>query len=379
MNDTIDFIKDYLTHNHLISALLLVFITSICVNIFTPRIVVVAKKKNLIIPIVTRSSHRKEISSLGGVAFFIVFLICIPLINLVHFGAYSGYNLITALTILFMVGLKDDLVNSSPRVKLYGQFMASIFVVLSPDFIISNYYGFLGIYEVDPIVSIFISLLFLVFFINSFNLIDGLDGLASIIGIVITSAFLVMFLLMKDYFFAGLSLVTVTMLLAFLRFNLTNGKLKIFMGDCGSLNIGLIIGALSLRFLANEPIDVDSRIFSPENRILFIFSVLIIPLMDTFRVMTVRILNGDSPMKADRNHLHHLLLDFFKSHVLVSLFLGVLNLIVIFIFIAISKTNSIKFVSSVMVLTTILIIFGFYLINTINKKNKKTFNKTIKQ
>lgn len=379
MNDTIDFIKDYLTHNHLISALLLVFITSICVNIFTPRIVVVAKKKNLIIPIVTRSSHRKEISSLGGVAFFIVFLICIPLINLVHFGAYSGYNLITALTILFMVGLKDDLVNSSPRVKLYGQFMASIFVVLSPDFIISNYYGFLGIYEVDPIVSIFISLFFLVFFINSFNLIDGLDGLASIIGIVITSTFLVMFLLMKDYFFAGLSLVTVTMLLAFLRFNLTNGKLKIFMGDCGSLNIGLIIGALSLRFLANEPIDVDSRIFSPENRILFIFSVLIIPLMDTFRVMTVRILNGDSPMKADRNHLHHLLLDFFKSHVLVSLFLGVLNLIVIFIFIAISKTNSIKFVSSVMVLTTILIIFGFYLINTINKKNKKTFNKTIKQ
>ncbi|MDD2983048.1 MAG: MraY family glycosyltransferase [Crocinitomicaceae bacterium] len=379
MNETIDFLKDYLTHNHLLSAILLVFIASICVNIFTPRIIVVAKKKNLIIPIVTRSSHRKEISSLGGVAFFSVFLICIPLINLIHFGNYTGYNLITALTILFMVGLKDDLVNSSPRVKLNGQFMASFFVVLSPDFIISNYHGFLGIYEVDPIISILISLLFLVFFINSFNLIDGLDGLASIIGIVVTSTFIFLFMLMKDYFFAGLSLVTVSMLFAFLRFNLTNGKLKIFMGDCGSLNIGLIIGALSLRFLANEPIDIDSRIFSPENRILFIFSVLIIPLLDTFRVMTVRILNGDSPLKADRNHLHHLLLDFFKSHILVSLFLGVLNLTVIFIFIAISKTNSIKFVSSVMVLTTIIIIFGFYLINTINKKNKKTFNKTIKQ
>jgi UDP-GlcNAc:undecaprenyl-phosphate GlcNAc-1-phosphate transferase len=379
MNETIDFLKDYLTYNHLISALLLVFIASICVNIFIPRIIVVAKKKNLIIPIVTRSSHRKEISSLGGVSFFVVYLICIPLINMIHFGNYTGYNLITALTILFMVGLKDDLVNSSPRVKLYGQFIASIFVVLSPDFIISNYHGFLGIYEIDPIISVFISLLFLVFFINSFNLIDGLDGLASIVGIVISSTFLCMFLLMKDYFFAGLSLVTVTMLFAFLRFNLTNGRLKIFMGDCGSLNIGLIIGALALRFLANEPIDVSERIFSPDNRVLFVFSVLIIPLIDTFRVMTVRILNGDSPLKADRNHLHHLLLDFFKSHLLVSVTLGALNLTVILIFLAISKTNSIKFVSSVMVLTTIIIISAFYLINSVNKKNKKTFNKTIKQ
>ena len=129
-------IKDYLTYNHLIAGVLLIVIVAVCINLITPRVIHVAHKKNLIIPIVSRSCHSKEVPSLGGVGFFMVYLMCIPIINMIHFGSFAGYNVIAAITILFMVGLKDDLVNTSPKVKLYGQFLASIFIVLSPDLVI---------------------------------------------------------------------------------------------------------------------------------------------------------------------------------------------------------------------------------------------------
>ena len=372
MQEIIENIKDYLTYNHLIAGFLLIVIVAVNIYIITPRVIHVAHAKNLIIPIVSRSCHATEVPSLGGVSFFMVYLMCIPIINMIHFGSFAGYNVIGAITILFMVGLKDDLVNSSAKVKLYGQFIASFFIVLSPDFIITNYHGFLGIYTINPILSMFLSMLFLVFFINTFNLIDGLDGLASVIGIVISATFLFMFTVKGDYFFAALSLVTTTMLTTFLRFNFSKGKMKMFMGDCGSMMIGLIIGIMSIRFLASEPLPVDKQLFIPENRFLFIFTILFIPLLDTFRVIAVRIMSGKSPLKADKNHLHHLLLQYLKTHLAVSISLGLINILVIVIFISISNTYSIHIVSIVMFITTLLILLAFYLM-TLKRKKKNRY------
>lgn len=368
MQSTIEIIKDYLIYNHLVSGLIMIALVVAAVNIIIPRVIVVAVKKKLIIPIIKRSSHNKEVPSLGGISFFMVYLITIPLINMIHYESFAGYNIIAAISILFMVGLKDDLVNSSPRVKLYGQFLASGFIVLSPEFLITNYHGFLGIYEINPFASMFISMGFIVFFINSFNLIDGLDGLASFVGIVISAAFLIVFSIREDFFYSSLALVTIAMLVAFLRFNLTKGKLKIFMGDCGSLIIGLMISVLAVHYLASEPLPMTNHLFLPENRFIFVFSVLFIPLLDTARVIVIRILAGKHPMKADRNHLHHVLLDFMKSHIWASISLGLLNLIVIVTFISISNTFPIEVVSVVMVLMTLLVLLLIYTINSSNKK-----------
>lgn len=378
MEELIQNIKHYLTINHLFAGLLLVAIVAVSMQIITPRVIVVARKKKLIIPICSRSSHNKEVPSLGGVSFFIIYLISIPIINMIHFGSFAGYNIIGAVTIMFMVGLKDDLVNSSAKVKLYGQFLASFFIALSPDFIISNYHGFLGIYEVNPLISMLVSIIFLVFFINSFNLIDGLDGLASVIGIIITSTFLVMFMLKNDYFFMALSVVTITMLLSFLRFNLSKGRMKMFMGDSGSLIIGMIIGMLALRYLASPPLPLDKQLFIPENRIIFVLCILFIPLLDTFRVIVIRLSKGQSPLTADRNHLHHLLLDRLKTHFLVAITLGAINLAVILIFVTVSRNNSIYIVSLTMFLTTFIILLIAYFASTKRKIEKAASKKKVK-
>ncbi len=377
MQSTIKIIQDYLIYNPLILGFMMIILVITAVNIITPRVIVVAVKKKLIIPIINRSSHSKEVPSLGGVSFVMVYLITIPLINMIYYENFAGYNIIAAISILFMVGLKDDLVSSSPKVKLYGQFLAAGFIVISPEFLITNYHGFLGIYEINPFISMVLSFGFLVFFINSFNLIDGLDGLASVVGTVISGTFLIIFFLKEDYFYFSLALVTISMLVAFLRFNLNKGKLKIFMGDCGSLIIGLMIAIMALHYLAS-PWSLTNHLFLPENRFIFVFSVLFIPLLDTFRVIGIRLLAGKHPMKADKNHLHHVLLEFMKSHIWASISLGLLNLIVIMTFVTISNAYPFKIVTFVMILMTLFVLLLIYTINTSNKiaskKNQTKFH-----
>jgi UDP-GlcNAc:undecaprenyl-phosphate GlcNAc-1-phosphate transferase len=320
----------------------LVFLGSFFLVYFTiPKVIYVAYIKKLTAPIIHRSSHSRSIPSLAGVAFFMSFVIFISLLQLVYHES-TGYNIIAAISILFMIGLKDDLINSSAIVKLYGQFLASLFIIFSPAFHITNLNGFLGLNYINPVMSIAIAVFFLTFVINAFNLIDGIDGLAAGVGIVSCSTFMILFFIKEDYFFFLLCVLTVSILLAFLRFNLSSGKLKIFMGDCGSLVIGMILGVCTLHYLSTPLLVPAKRLFLPENRILFTTAVLFIPIFDTVRVIIIRLLNNLSPFSADRNHLHHILLDFGMSHRKATLSLIALNIfVIIFFFIVSNKLNNI--------------------------------------
>lgn len=359
MNSIIDWVIFFLKQNLYVFALLVFIGSFISVNLFIPRVIYVAYQKKLTAPIIARSSHSRMIPSLGGVAFFMAIIIFISLIEMVLHD-FAGYNVIAALSILFMVGLKDDLVNSSARVKLYGQLLASIFIVFSSAFQIKSFHGFMGIYEIHPIVSVMIGVLFLTLIINAYNLIDGIDGLASIIGIIICSTFAFLYYVKKDYFFFLLCILTIGVLVAFLRFNLSSGRMKMFMGDCGSLVIGLIIGASTLHYLSTETLSQNLRFFYPENRVLFVTAVLFVPLFDTVRIIIIRILTGRSPFEADRNHLHHILIDSGISHFKSSVLIGMINVIVISVFFAVSNHLNNLAVTGIMFSLYLLIALGFH-------------------
>lgn len=359
MSSTFESIILFLKNNIYIACLFVLLGSSISVILLMPRVLYVAYQKRLTAPIIARSSHTRTVPSLGGVAFFMTFMIFISLIEM---GLKNGvgYNIIAAISILFMVGLKDDLVNSSARVKLYGQLLASLFIVFCTPFHIDTLHGFLGICELYPLVSILISTLFLTFIINAYNLIDGIDGLAAIIGIIISSTFMLLFFLKKDYLFFLLCAMTIGTLIGFLRFNLSSGRMKMFMGDCGSLLIGMMIGIFTLHYLSSEPLSPSIRLFVPDNRVIFISAVLFIPLFDTIRIIIIRILNGKSPFEADRNHLHHILLDKGFSHLKASLALGMLNVLVLAVFFIASKFLNHLNLLGIMVLLYLLIALYFY-------------------
>ena len=335
--------------------MLAVFVAAFVLTFFLiPKILWVIKEKNLLKPVIDRSVHTVETPSFGGVAFFMVLVLMISMLQSFQLTPI-GNHFIAGLTILFMVGLKDDLVVSSPRAKLLGQLIAIGFVIFSPSLAIDSLHGFMGIHEIPSYVGYLIATGIMLLLINGYNLIDGINGLAGIIGIVICFFYGLFFYLTENHFFMMLCLVVTGILFAFLRYNLSLGKHKIFMGDSGSLVIGFIIGFLTIEILAmpSKPFLLTHG-FVPINRIPFVIAVLFIPLFDTFRVMILRVINGRSPFKAGQDHVHHLLLDCGLDHPKACAVLALVNLIVISTFLMLSGNFS--------NLTIFITIIGFFVL-----------------
>lgn len=303
-----------------------------------PKVLWVSKEKRLTKAVCDRSSHKFETPSFGGVAFFMCLVMVVSVLQSLTEG-YTGNHFIIGMTMLFLVGLKDDLVVSTAKVKLFGQIMAACFIIFSPEMELNTLRGFLGIYEIPLILSYTLKAFLVVGLINAYNLIDGIDGLASIIGIVIGLSYAVIFYMAGHSYYVLVSLCLVGMLSAFLRFNFSRGKRKIFMGDSGSLIIGFLIAYLSLKYLVMPPqkslVDLG---FLPENRVFLSLAVLFIPIFDTARVMALRLIKGDSPFSADRNHVHHVLLDLGFTHKTSSILMGFLNLAIIILYLMVARS-----------------------------------------
>jgi len=313
----------------LLASLFLSILAFICINSLTPVIIWVSFQKRLVTPVNKRSSHKSSTPPFGGVAFYIIFIVFISLIQAI-LNESIGYHIIAASSILFMIGLKDDLIHSTARAKLAGQVAASLIAVHSTSFRIPLHLFFNNI-TIHPLISILASVCLLILIINAYNLIDGIDGLAAMIGIIACSTYAWLFFINKELFFFLLSIITIGILTAFLRFNLSKKNNKIFMGDCGSLTIGLIIGLLTLRFLS-IPLTLTPQLNKIENKIILTTAVLFIPFLDTCRIIIIRIMKRQSPFKADKNHLHHVLINRGFTHIQASLLLSLAQVSALLLF-----------------------------------------------
>ena len=325
-----------------------------------PKIIALVEYKNLMDKPNNRSSHKLTTPTLGGVSFFYVLIFALFFLK-TWCNHDEAIYFIPGLTILFIVGLKDDLVVLSPYSKLVAQLISVIFILSNDSFTIHSLNGFFGIYEIPIYVYYVIGAFIMVTIINAYNLIDGIDGLAAIVGIVILIIYATIFYMAKEYFFLLISLTLNGCLIAFLKFNLSSNESneKIFMGDTGSLIVGFIISTLTLKFFALYPEANNNLPFLIENIPLIAISILIVPLFDTARVFTIRIASKRSPFSADRNHTHHILIDYFKlSHQKASLIIGAFNLVFVYLFIILGS-SSIN-VWLITVLITVVIILGYF-------------------
>jgi UDP-N-acetylmuramyl pentapeptide phosphotransferase/UDP-N-acetylglucosamine-1-phosphate transferase len=270
-----------------------------------------------------RSSHKGNVPSFGGVAFYISYILVLFFSQTLD-NHHVSLTLLASISIVFFTGFLDDLKDLSPKLKFFGQFLAVGLLMIQPDFRITSLHGFIGIYEIPLTVSIAGSMFFLLGLINAFNLIDGIDGLTGITGIIVASFYAFMFYSLGNFFYAAIAVTTIATLLAFLRFNFSI-QWKIFMGDTGSLVIGLVLGLLTLKLLSFGDEAYVSLSFNRAQLPLFLIAVLFVPLLDTLRVMLVRALNGVSIFEPDRNHIHHIIIDYGLSHRRASFLIGLSN------------------------------------------------------
>jgi len=325
-----------------------------------PKLINIIHVKNLMDDPDGRSSHNKKTPTLGGFVFFIVIMLCLFFLKSYDTSLVS-FNIIPSLTILFFVGLKDDLMILAPSTKILAQMVAITFILLNPDMLPPNFYGFIGLTDIPLGFSIVFSYFIVLSIINAYNLIDGIDGLAAMIGIIIFTVFTFIFYSLQLYYYSLLAILVVGFLLAFLRYNLSS-KNKIFMGDTGSMIVGLLIGIMILRFLALDNSQLLSLHIKPSNIFLLSLVILFILFMDTIRVVIIRLINKKGAFSPDRNHIHHIIIDLGISHFKASTIISFYHVFVILLFFALSKilsTTGLFIVFVLVSLFTILIVFHF--------------------
>lgn len=277
-------------------------IACIVVTVSIPSIIFTSIKYNLFD---TNDMHRKNhgdnISRLGGLAIVGSFTIVTLLFSTLT--AFKEANfLITSCIILAALGLKDDVYGSNTSTKFFLQLIVAFILVFFGDFRLTSLYGVLGISDMNLIWGGVFSVILIIFLNNAFNLIDGIDGLAASIGIIANLIFGVIFALMHQVTYAFIAFALAGSVIGFLKYNWHPAK--IFMGDTGALIIGLVTAALSIKFIelnkfSEKP---DPFIFSAPA---IAVAILIVPVFDSLRIFTVRLLKGNSPFHGDRNHIHH--------------------------------------------------------------------------
>jgi len=272
-----------------------------------------------------RKQHDHGIPRLGGIAIFVSFTITSLLFSMTDKSLPINY-LLTACIILFAMGLKDDLSGVNSRTKFFIQFIVASILVLFGNIRLTSMYGVFGIHDLPYWPSVALSVLTIILLVNAFNLIDGIDGLAATTGIVANGCFAALFIYIHQYQLAAVSMAMVGAIFGFLKFNITPAK--IFMGDTGSMLIGLISVVMAIKFIELNKFTASTtpEIFSAPA---LAVAILIGPIFDTLRVFILRISSGLSPFAADRNHIHHRMLKLGFTHLQTTLILAGINLLCI--------------------------------------------------
>lgn len=312
------------------------FISFILTYRAIPIIIYLSYVKNLFVIPNGRSSHFVNTPNLGGVGIFIgaVFtsnMIGSFILNQTQLSQLTSLN--AAMILLFFAGIKDDIYNLTPLKKLLIQIFAAIIVVVSSNIRIVSFFGLFGIDEIPLIVSYIFTIIVFVFIINAYNLIDGIDGLAGSIALIIFSFYGYIFFISNNFFGLVLCVTIIGSMIAFLTFNVSKSKRKIFMGDTGSMFIGFLIVYLSTIILDNSSINNISNVS------VVVLALLSFPILDTIRIFTIRLLSGKNPLNADKNHMHHRLLRFGFSHIKATIIISFFVILIVLFSLLTSSLN----------------------------------------
>ena len=287
--------------------------------VIIPRILVISHKKRLYDVPDARKVHTMPVPRLGGLSFFPVILMSMFLVigfrlyfwdmdtsSLSFNMLYEYLFLFVGMTLLYLVGVCDDLVGVGYRYKFAVQIAAAFLLVLSGNWF-DSFGGLFGIYSVPVWVGVPFTVFIVVYITNAINLIDGIDGLASGLCCIALSVLSVIFFLRGQYVYALLAICTLGILMPFWCYNVfgnANRGHKLFMGDAGSLTLGYVISFLIIHMSVTN--EVSPTLSNPY--MVIAFSTVLVPLLDVIRVVLHRLREHKNPFLPDKNHFHHKLL-----------------------------------------------------------------------
>lgn len=312
-----------------------------------PIIYLSFRKKILDVPD-DRRVHIDSTPRLGGLAIFASFASAVTIFGDFSQKHFAVQQIFAGVILLFFAGVKDDIVPITAFKKFFMQLLATGIVVFVGGLRVTSLHGFMGVYGLENIgMSYAFTFVTIIAITNAINLIDGLNGLAGSLVLLMSLVFGVLFYVQGSPM-GVLAFATAGAMIGFLKFNMLDGK--IFMGDSGSLVIGFLMAVFCVNYLESDLSELSK---TPH----LCIAILIVPLFDTLRVFITRIIQGRSPFSPDKNHIHHKLIDLGFSQIATVLILLLVNSVFIFLVMNLPLIDINYFIFSVIILAILLSVF----------------------
>lgn len=307
-----------------------------------------------------RKLQRRPVPVMGGVAVWIGVMISIVISFFVMQSGVMVYGLI-CMTIMLMVGCWDDMSDVSPYIRFLLEVLVVWAMMNLTGASIDSFHGLWGIQEIGSAISIPLSIIAGVGIINAVNLMDGVNGYSSGFGIIACFFFGASFFFSHNFSMGAICIVTAAALVPFYLHNAFGNASRMFIGDGGTLMLGTLLTLCVFCTLSQNAPSVTLE----ENGIsLVAFSLAImgIPVFDTLRVMSTRIIHKKSPFHPDKTHLHHIFIDCGFSHIGTSTTILFLQLVIVFIgWLSWKLGASIDWQFYIVIAADLLFTFGLYI------------------
>lgn len=303
---------------------LLVFMVAIVVSTMAfPTTIRFAKRHNIVDNPNARKLQRMPVPILGGVVVYIGIVAGLIVLFFFVKETLLLWGLL-AMTVLMTIGIWDDIKYLSATTRFIGEIVMVTLFILMTDVYIDDFHGLWGVDQLSPWVGIPLSVFIGVGIINAVNLIDGVDGYSSGYGMLACGMFALAFHTVWSIPMVCMAVIVTGALLPFFLHNVFGVRSKMFIGDGGTLMLGMLMVVFLFFALSSKTNCAqleDAGICLPAMSL----AVLCVPVFDTLRVMTMRILRGKSPFRPDKTHLHHLFIDMGFAHLGAALSILLIN------------------------------------------------------
>ena len=344
--------------NELLQILISALVALLCTNWIHPYLLKVSKEKNIVDNPDARKLQRVPIPILGGLN--VVFGMLSGLMVYTLFcDSFTLFPVFSAIIIIMIVGFMDDIISLSPRSRFLVEIILVLYLIYTTGCQLNDFHGLWGLGVIPGYVSVPLTVFACVGIINAINLIDGVDGYSSGYTIVSSILFGAMFYMLGNLSMVALAAIVAISLLPFFLHNVFGKESKMFIGDAGTLSLGIIFSVFVTTVLSATPAATEDGLHL--GLIPFTLAVLSIPIFDTLRVMSARMLKRKSPFHPDKTHLHHLFIELGFSHIGTAMAIIGINLFIVLCwFVAYLCGLSIDVQFYIVILLGLLFTFVFY-------------------
>lgn len=338
------------------------------------KVLRIALMKNIVDNPDARKLQKVPVPVLGGTAVFFGIVVSMTAAGL-FFDTPSYFAILGVLVIMLYVGVMDDILSLSPVMRFIVEILAVLMLIFCNDYSLNDFHGLWGIGEIPGYVAVPLTVFACVGILNAINLIDGVNGLSSGYCITACALFALAFIWADAKAGASMAIASIGALIPFFCHNVFGSKSRMFIGDGGTLLMGMIMSIFVIGALSSDS-SLAAKVPQNFGMIPFTLAVLSIPVFDTLRVMARRISRGRSPFSPDRTHLHHLLFDLGFSHIGITVFEILSNLMVVVLWwISYKAGASIDVQLYVVIFLGMMVTFGFYgFVRIMQRRNAKVIS-----